>query len=136
MPEVFHVRLSSIEEFNETVGKALTDYQSLTQQLASTDLNKVDPGFHTLLGGSYYEGSSAVRTANFAMLCSYAELYGKIRWAHETITKQLAFVQQALTDTHQLYSQTDAKHAAVFEGFLGASHDVKTGGEHGTAGQE
>jgi hypothetical protein len=134
MPEGFTVRLASIADFAETVNAVVDDYGAIGAQLNAADLKKVDPDFTTLLGVSNYAGSTEVNDAGRAMLGKYSELYSDLIRAHGLIKARLEYIKTALTDTHTLYAEHDAKHDAMFRGLLADLPGDQTGGDHGTAG--
>jgi hypothetical protein len=137
MPEGFHVKLGSIELFKQTVDDTIKEYNSLANILKEGDINVKNPSYSDLLGYAKFDGSSRAHDASHAMLTKYATLYDGIQRASEAIKSQLTHISQALGDTHQLYSELDSKHEAVFQRFLDENPTTTPdGGSRGATGQE
>lgn len=135
MPDGFHVKLESIELFKQTVSDTLKDYNHLAYTLKSGNIRAENPSFEDLLGFAVFDGSTRVHDASREMLTKYATLYDGMQQAAEVVSNQLSHISKALSETHQLYSEIDDKHATVFQRFLDEHPSNPDGGSHGATGQ-
>lgn len=115
-PWGFRVQLSSLETFAQTVHDTLNDYGNMNGQLAAADPAKREA---TLYGLAMLPGSSAVHGKCQEVVTAYKTLYGKVAWAQAVIKAQLDVIASNITETHQLYSDVETRHEAMFRGLLG-----------------
>lgn len=136
MPNGFHVKLESIELFKRTANDTIHDYNNLALTLKRGNIRAENPSFADLLGFAVFDGSTRVHDASREMLTKYATLYDGMQQAAEVVSNQLSHISKALGETHQLYSEIDDKHAAVFQRFLDEHPSNPDGGGDGATGQD
>jgi len=68
-------------------------------------------------------------------LTAYKTLYSKVAWAQSVIKTQLDIIATNIAETHQLYSDVEARHEVVFRGLLEGALGEQSGGEDGSARQ-
>ena len=123
MPDGYSVQLDKLAEFTEQVATITGNYRLLTNQLEEASLTKgSNPGMDRLLGRPEDLGPSGppvdFTQASRNVLTDYDSLLATLHKAHAAITAQFEHMQKALTESHQVYGQLEAKHSATFDHLL------------------
>jgi hypothetical protein len=129
-PWGFRVQLASLETFAEAVRTTRDEYAAMNGQLAAADPAQREA---TLYGLVMLPGSRAVDEKCHAVVTAYKSLYSKVAWAQTVIKAQLDVIAANVTETHQLYSDVETRHEAMFRGLLAGDLGERPGPDDGPA---
>jgi hypothetical protein len=127
MSKGFIVQPDKLEDFQNQVRAIADNYSMIVDQLNEARLRPTDTDptdkMHDLLGVPERLGPSGppvdFTNASRTMLANYDSLLDTLANVHAAIHARFTYMQHALSETHGLYTRTDAAQAGVFQNLLG-----------------